>query len=52
MPIDNQNPQIPEAENHPIFEFKNQSLLLPEHTATDPATDFLTYGTSDEDLQF
>ncbi len=51
MPIDSQNPDT-NRDGNQFFEFKNESLLLPEHTETDPANDFFAYGTSDEDLQF
>jgi len=52
MPIDSPSTEMPESENHEFFSFKNDSLLLPEHTQTNPAEDFLAYGTSDDDLQF
>jgi hypothetical protein len=52
MPTDSQIPENNTTENHHFFEFKNEALLLPEHIETDPADDFLAYGTSDDDLQF
>ena len=52
MPFDSPISETNGAEHTPIFEFRSDSLLLPEHTATDPANDFLAFGTSDEDLQF
>ena len=52
MPTNNHAPETTENENLPVFEFKNDLLLLPEHVDSDLPDEFFAYGTSDDDLQF
>jgi hypothetical protein len=53
MPSNNPITETHDLEQQHLFEFRNDRLLLPEHTDSDfPESEFFTYGSSDNDLQF